>query len=108
MHLTGPERHIDFETIDPDQDYARAFSMLYGYYTNATTPILKEMGIPRAEMFGTLYLLPQAFGWAKPRLPRTSSSPWKETPTHAGVFTYEKGSSLYGGFVTPSRRVGFI
>ena len=107
MHLTGPERHVDFETIDPDQDYARSFSMLYGYYTNTTTPILKEMGIPRAEMFGTLYLLPQAFGWAKPAPSADIVVAVEGDPTHAGVFTYEKGSSMYGGFAAPSRRVGF-
>ena len=28
MKMTGPERHVDFETIDSVQDYARSFSML--------------------------------------------------------------------------------
>lgn len=107
MHLTGPERHVDFETLDPEQDFARSFSMLYGYYTNPTTPILKEMGIARAEMFGTLYLLPEAFGWAKPAPSADIIVSVEGDPQHAGVFTYEKGSSLYGGFVAPSRRVGF-
>ena len=27
MKMTGPERHVDFETLDPVQDYARTFSM---------------------------------------------------------------------------------
>src|ERR1017187_819121 len=42
MKMTGPERHVDFETLDPNQDYARAFSVLYGYFPNATDPIVKE------------------------------------------------------------------
>src|ERR1700745_3699139 len=30
MKMTGPERHVDFETIDPVQDYARSFFMHAG------------------------------------------------------------------------------
>ena len=107
MKMSGPERHVDFETLDPVQDYARAFSMLYGYYNNVTTPILKEMHIPRAEMFGTQYLLPQEFGWAKPAASADIVVSVEGDPTHAGVFTYEKGSEMYNGFVAPSRRAGF-
>ena len=44
MKMTGPERHVDFETIDSVQDYACSFSMLYGYFPNATDPIVKEFG----------------------------------------------------------------
>lgn len=107
MRMTGPERHVDFETIDPVQDYARAFSTLYGYYTNVTTPIVAELAIPRSQMFGTLYLEPEPFGWAKPAASADIVVATEGDMTHAGVFTYEKGSTMYNGFVAPSRRVGF-
>lgn len=107
MRMTGPERHVDFETLDPEQDYMRAFSILYGYYTNVTTPIVREIGIPRSEMFGTLYLEPQAFGWGKPAASADIVVSSEGDPTHAAVFTYEAGSTMYNGFVAPARRVGF-
>ncbi len=107
MKMTGPERHVDFETLDPVQDFMRAFSVLYGYYTNVTTPIVRELGIPRSQMFGTLYLQPQAFGWGRPAPSADILVSIEGDPTHAGVFTYEKGSSMYSGFVAPARRVGF-
>jgi hypothetical protein len=106
MKMTGPERHVDFETIDPAQDYARAFSMLYGYFPNATDPIVKEFG-GKTQLFGTLYLLPQFFGWGKPAASADIVVNVEGDPTRAGVFTYEKGSTMYGGFVAPARRVGF-
>ena len=107
MHMTGPERHVDFETLDPVQDYMRSFSMLYGYYTNVATPIVRAIGIPRSEMFGTLYLEPQAFGWGKPAASADIIVASEGDPTHAAVFTYEKGSTMYNRFVAPARRVGF-
>ena len=106
MKMTGPERHVDFETIDPEQDYARAFSVLYGYFPNATDPIVKEFS-GKTQLFGTLYLLPEAFGWGKPAASAEIVSNSEGDPTHAGVFTYEKGGTMYGGFVAPARRVGF-
>jgi hypothetical protein len=106
MKMTGPERHVDFETIDPVQDYARSFSMLYGYFPNATDPIVKEFG-GKTQMFGTGYLLPQHFGWGKPAAGADIIVNTEGDPTHAGVFTYEKGVTMYGGFVAPARRVGF-
>jgi hypothetical protein len=106
MKMTGPERHVDFETVDAVQDYARSFSMLYGYFPNATNPIVKDFG-GKVQLFGTGYLLPQNFGWGKPSAAATIVVNTEGDPTHAGVFTYEKGSSMYGGFVAPARRVGF-
>lgn len=106
MKMTGPERHKDFETIDPDQDYARAFSMLYGYFPNATDPIVKSFG-GKVQLFGTGYLLPQNFGWGKPAASADIVVETEGDPTHAGVFTYEKGATMYGGFVAPARRAGF-
>jgi hypothetical protein len=88
------------------QDYARSFSMLYGYFPNATNPIVKDFG-GKVQLFGTGYLLPQNFGWGKPSAAATIVVNTEGDPTHAGVFTYEKGSSMYGGFVAPARRVGF-
>ncbi len=107
MQMTGPERHVDFETLDPVQDYMRSFSILYGYYTNVATPIVAELGIPRSQMFGTLYLEPEPFGWGKPAASANVIVASEGEPTHAGVFTYEKGSTMYNGFVAPARRVGF-
>ena len=106
MKMTGPERHIDFETIDPVQDFARAFSMLYGYFPDVNNPIVKEFG-GKTELYGTGYLLPQAYNWAKPAAGATIVSNSEGDPTHAGVFTYEKGATMYNGFVAPARRVGF-
>lgn len=106
MKMTGPERHVDFETIDPGQDYARAFSVLYGYFPNATDPIVKEFS-GKTQLYGTLYLLPQNFGWGKPAASADIISNSEGDPTHAGVFAYEKGATMYGGFVAPARRVGF-
>jgi hypothetical protein len=106
MKMTGPERHVDFETLDPAQDYARGFSVLYGYFPNATDPIVKDFG-GKNQMFGTLYLLPQRFGWGRPAASADIVVNSEGDPTHAGVFTYEKGGTMYGGFVAPARRVGF-
>ncbi len=106
MKMTGPERHVDFETIDAAQDFARSFSMLYGYFPNATDPIVKEFG-GKTQLFGTSYLLPQNFGWGKPAAGADIIANSEGDPTHAGVFTYEKGSTMYDGFVAPARRVGF-
>src|SRR5260370_7461113 len=58
-------------------------------------------------MFGTLYLQPQAFGWAKPAPSADIVVNVEGETTHAAVFTYEKGATMYGGFVAPARRVGF-
>ena len=49
MKLTGPERHVDFETIDPEQDFMRAFSVLYGYFPNSTDPIVKQFAGRRSS-----------------------------------------------------------
>ena len=106
MKMTGPERHVDFETIDPVQDYARSFAMLYGYFPNATDPIVKEFG-GKTQLFGTGYLLPQNFGWGKPAASADIIVNTEGDPTRAGVFTYEVGATMYGGFVAPARRVGF-
>jgi hypothetical protein len=106
LKMTGPERHIDFETVDAAQDFARSFSMLYGYFPNATNPIVKDFG-GKVQLFGTGYLLPQNFGWGKPAAAATIVVNTEGDPTHAGVFTYEKGTTMYGGLVAPARRVGF-
>jgi hypothetical protein len=106
MKMTGPERHIDFETVDAAQDYARSFSMLYGYFPNATNPIVKDFG-GKVQLFGTGYLLPQNFGWGRPAAAATIVVNTEGDPTHGGVFTYDKGATMYGGFVAPARRVGF-
>ena len=106
MKLTGPERHVDFETLNPDQDYARSFAMLYGYFPNATDPIVKEFG-GKTQLFGTLYLEPQVFGWGKPAASADIIVNMEGDTTHAGVFTYEKGASMYSGFVAPARRAAF-
>src|SRR5260370_20615758 len=60
MKMTGPERHVDFETIDPVQDYPRSFSMLYGYFPNATDPIVEEFG-GKTQMSGTGHSHTQQF-----------------------------------------------
>ncbi len=107
MKMSGPERHVDFETLDPVQDFQRAFTMLYGYFPNVTNPIVRALNIPRAQMFGTLYLQPQAFGWARPAPSASIVVNVEGEPSHAGVFTYEKDATMFGGFVAPARRVGF-
>ncbi|HEV2322885.1 MAG TPA: hypothetical protein VGS10_02935, partial [Terracidiphilus sp.] len=106
MRMTGPERHVDFETLDPEQDYARAFSVLYGYFPNSTDPIVLQFG-GKSQMFGTLYLEPQSFGWGKPAASSDIVVNIEGDRTHAAVFTYEKGATMYDGFVAPARRVGF-
>lgn len=106
MKMTGPERHVDFETLDPEQQYMDSFAVLYGYFPNATNPIVEAIG-GKTEMFGTLYLLPQSFGWGKPAASANIIVTTNGDPTHAGVFTYEQGATMYDGFVAPARRVGF-
>jgi hypothetical protein len=106
MKLTGPERHVDFETLDPAQDYARTFSMLYGYFPNAKNPIVAEFH-GKVQMFGTGYLLPMQYGWGKPAAGAEIVANSEGDPTHASVFTYEKGATMYNGFVAPARRVGY-
>lgn len=106
MKLTGPERHVDFETVDAVQDYARSFAMLYGYFPNATDPIVKQFG-GKVQLFGTGYLLPQNFGWGKPAASADIVVNTEGDPTHGGVFTYEKGATMYDGFVAPARRAAF-
>ncbi|HEY4049849.1 MAG TPA: hypothetical protein VGM27_23555 [Acidobacteriaceae bacterium] len=107
MHMCGPERHVDFETIDPVQDYMRSYTMLYGYFPNVVDPVVRELHIPRSQIFGTLYLEPQTFGWAKPAPAAELVVNVEGEPTHAAVFSYEKGSTMYNGFVAPARRMGF-
>lgn len=107
MKMSGPERHLDFETLDPDQDYMRSFSMLYGYFPNVANPIVRELPVPRSQMYGTLYLKPQAFGWARPAPAASVVVDVEGDPNRAAVFTYEKGATMYNGFVAPARRVGF-
>lgn len=106
MKLTGPERHVDFETLNPEQDYMRSFATLYGYFPNPTDPIVKEAG-GKNEMFGTLYLEPQDFGWGKPAASADVLVNEEGDSTHAAAFTYEKGATMYDGFVAPARRVAF-
>ena len=74
-----PERHVDFETIDPVQDYARAFSMLYGYFPNPTTPIVKEFGIRTRRCSARCISCRRHSAGPSPRLPLTSSS-WRRRP----------------------------
>ena len=107
MKMTGSERHVDFETIDPVQDFARAFTMLYGYIPNIMQPIVREVGLQKSQMFGTNYLLPQAFGWGRPAPAASIVVNIEGEPTHAGVFTYEKGATMAGSFTAPARRVGY-
>lgn len=107
MAMTGPHLHTDFEVVEPVQHYARAYSELYGYGTSATTPIARAVGMT-SELFGTFYLRTTAVGWGKPAPSATVVTTFEGDPGKAGLFTYEKGSSMIGDFPAPARRVGFF
>jgi hypothetical protein len=106
MGMTGPHLHTDFEVVDPARYFARSFSMLYGYGLGVTTDIGRAVGL-EPRLFGTLYLQPGTVGWGKPAPGGTVIVNFEGKPREAGVFTYEKGATMYGGFVAPARRVGF-
>lgn len=106
MAMTGPVRFRDFGVVNPTQFYGRSFSLLYGYGLAITSEIGRAVGL-RPQLFGTLYLEPGTFGWGRPGPGATVITNFEGHPDEAGVFTYEKGASMYGGFVAPARRVGF-
>ncbi len=106
MRMTGPHLHTDFEVVDPVQHYAQSFSELYGYIASATSPITESLGL-KSELFGTLYLRPATVGWGKPAASARVVTNFEGFPRRAGIFTYEKDSSMYDDFVAPARRVGF-
>jgi hypothetical protein len=106
MNMTGPKMHEDFEIVDPVQHWARSFAGGHGYIASATNPIAHELGL-KSQLFGALYFMPQTWGWGRPSAGGTVVSNFEGDPTRAGIFTYEKGASMYGGFVAPARRVGF-
>lgn len=106
MAMTGPVLFRDFGVINPTQFYGSSFSLLYGYGLAITSEIGRAVGL-QPQLFGTLYLEPGKFGWGRPGPAATVIMNFEGHPDEAGVFTYEKGASMYGGFVAPARRVGF-
>jgi len=106
MAMTGPRLHHDFEVVTPARFYARSFSLLYGYGLGVTTDIGRAVGL-QPQLFGTLYLEPETVGWGRPAPGAVVITDFEGKPTEAGVFTYEKGATMYGEFVAPARRVAF-
>jgi hypothetical protein len=106
MAMTGPVLHRDFGVINPTQFYGRSFSVLYGFGLAITSEIGRAVEL-QPQLFGTLYLEPGTVGWGKPAPGATVITNFEGDSREAGVFTYEKGATMYGGLVAPARRVGF-
>ena len=107
LAMTGQRLHTDFDTVEPVQNFARSFSVLYGYGASATSPIAKAVGLTN-QLFGTFYLMPATAGWGRPAPSATIITTFEGNPREAGLFTYEKGASMADGYVAPARRVGFF
>lgn len=107
LGMTGVVRHRDFGVINPRQDYADSFTILYGYLANITSDISRSLHVLHPHMFGTLYLEPGTAGWGRPGPGGTVITDFDGNPHEAGVFTYERGASLADGQVARARRVGF-
>ncbi|TAN06608.1 MAG: hypothetical protein EPN38_07960 [Rhodanobacteraceae bacterium] len=107
LGMTGPVLHKDFGVINPRQDYADSFMILYGYLANITSDISRSLHVLHPHMFGTLYLEPGTAGWGRPGPGGTVITDFDGNPHEAGVFTYERGASLADGQVARAKRVGF-
>jgi len=108
MAMTGPELHKDFELIDPVRFPGRTFSGLYGNCVNPVNPIMKAVGEPRTQSFGTFYLLQTEVTWGRPSMGGTVVASIEGDDGEGALFTYERGASMYNGAVAPARRVGFF
>ena len=106
MRMTGGQLHRDFDVVEPVQAFARSYSVLYGYGVNTESEIGRTVGL-KSQLFGTLYLRPGTATWGRPTVAATVICNFEGDPREAGIFTYEKGSSMFAGFVAPARRVGF-
>ena len=106
MRMTGGQLHRDFDVVEPIQAFARSYSVLYGYGVNTGSEIGRAAGL-KSQLFGTLYLRPGTATWGRPTIAATVICNFEGDPREAGIFTYEKDSSMFAGFVAPARRVGF-
>ena len=106
MYMTGPHLHTDYEVVDPAHFYGRSFSELYGFGAGNKSEIADVVGL-KPQLFGTLYLQPGTVGWGRPAAGATIVADFEGDPGKAGVFAYERGATMYNGFVAPARRVGF-
>ena len=106
MRMTGGQLHRDFDVVEPIQAFARSYSVLYGYGTNTQSEIGRAAGL-KSQLFGTLYLRPGTATWGRPTIAATVICNFEGDPREAGIFTYERGSSMFADFVAPARRVGF-
>jgi hypothetical protein len=107
MYMTGPHLHTDYEVVDPAHYYGRSFSELYAFGAGNTSEIGQAVGL-KPQLFGTLYLEPGTVGWGRPGPGATIVANFEGDPGRAGVFAYEKGATMYNGFVAPARRVAFF
>ena len=106
MRMTGGQLHRDFDVVEPVQAFARSYSVLYGYGANTQSDIGRAVGL-KSQLFGTLYLRPGTATWGRPTVAATVICNFEGDPREAGIFTYERGSSMFASFVAPARRVGF-
>ena len=106
MRMTGGQLHKDFDVITPEQAFARSFSVLYAYGVNTGSEIGRAVGL-KSQLFGTLYLEPETASWGRPTIAATIICNFEGDPQEAGIFTYEKDSTMFAGFIAPARRVGF-
>ena len=106
MKMTGPHLHTDYEVVDPQHFFARSYSELYGYGAGNLSAIARAAGL-KPQLFGTLYLEPQTVGWGRPAEGATTVTTFEGDPGKAGIFAYERGSTMYGNFAAPARRVAF-
>jgi hypothetical protein len=106
LGMTGPVLHRDFGVIDPVQQYADSFAVLYGFGANITSEISRAVGL-KPQLFGTLYLEPETAGWGRPGPGGTVIADFFGSRRYAAVFTYEREATLENGRTAPARRVGF-
>ena len=67
MKMTGPERHVDFETHRPGAGLRALVRDALRLLPQCHRSDRARSSAARRRLFGTLYLQPQDFGWGKAR-----------------------------------------
>jgi len=97
LNMTGGAEEVDFGLQGDDR---------YAYCVNPTHPIAAAAGLP-GEVFNTTHFDHLPMTWGKPSVAADVVAIIRGDPNKAGIFVYEKNSTLVGGSVAVARRVGF-